>query len=132
MLDDSIKTFDFQSVWRARKTRDEARHYYVNQEHTLIKGLLEKDSISKKEFKIVIKLIGETTPVESIVQYHSEDPQSHELRDTGRDLDQGTIELATMMYKSLIATNTSPEIAVKQIFNIEPFNQFPELVQYLK
>jgi len=131
MLDDSIKSFDFQSVWKARKTRDEARHYYVNQEHTLIKGLLEKDSISKKEFKTVIKLIGETTPVESIVQFHSEEPESHELRDTGRDLDQGTIELATMMYKSLIATNTSPEIAVKQIFNIEPFNQFPELVQYL-
>ena len=132
MLDDSIKSFDFQSVWKARKTRDEARHYYVNQEHTLIKGLLEKDSISKKEFKTVIKLIGETTPVESIVQFHSEEPESHELRDTGRDLDQGTIELAIMMYKSLIATNTSPEIAVKQIFNIEPFNQFPELVQYLK
>ncbi|MDB9701766.1 hypothetical protein OAA53_03415, partial [Salibacteraceae bacterium] len=69
---------------------------------------------------------------ESIVQFHSEEPESHELRDTGRDLDQGTIELAIMMYKSLIATNTSPEIAVKQIFNIEPFNQFPELVQYLK
>ena len=118
MLDDSIKSFDFQSVWKARKTRDEARHYYVNPEHTLIKGLLEKDSISKKEFKTVIKLIGETTPVESIVQFHSEEPESHELRDTGRDLDQGTIELATMMYKSLIATNTSPEIAVKQIFNI--------------
>jgi len=132
MLDDSIKSFDFQSVWKARKTRDDARHYYINPEHALIKDLLEKDSISKKEFKATLSLIGETTPVESIIQYHSDDPESHELRDSGRELDQGTIELVTLMYKSLMAQNTSPEIAVKQIFNIEPFNQYPELVQYLK
>jgi len=132
MLDDSNKTFDFQSVWKARKTRDQVRHYYVNPEHALIKGALEKESITKQEFKRVLSLIGETTPVESIIQYNSEEPESHELRDSSRELDQGTIELATLMYNSLIAQNTSPELAIKQIFNIEPFNQYPELVQYLK
>ena len=132
MLDDSIKTFDFQSVWKARKTRDEARHYYVNLEHALIKEALEKEVITKQEFKRVLSLIGETTPVESIIQYHSEEPESHELRDSSKELDQGTIELAMLMYKSLMAQNTSPELAIKQIFNIEPFNLYPELVQYLK
>jgi hypothetical protein len=132
MLDDSIKTFDFQSVWKARKTRGEARHYYINPNHALIKDALEKETITKQEFKRVLSLIGETTPVESIIQYHSEEPESHELRDSSRELDQGTIELATLMYKSLMAQNTSPELAIKQIFNIEPFNQYPELVQYLK
>lgn len=130
MLDDSIKSFDFQSVWKARKTRDDARHYYINPEHALIKDLLEKDSVSKKEFKATLSLIGETTPVESIIQYHSDDPESHELRDTGKELDQGTIEVASMMYDSLKAQGMNRETAMKQIFNIEPFNQYPQLAQY--
>jgi hypothetical protein len=130
MLDDSIKTFDFQSVWKAKKTRNDARHYYINLEHTLIKQLLEKDSITKKEFKSAIKLIGETTPVESIIQNHSEEPESHELRDIGKELDQGTIDVAIMMYQSLKTQGLNKETATKQIFNIEPFNQFPELEQY--
>ena len=130
MLDDSIKSFDFQSVWKARKTRDDARHYYINPEHALIKDLLDKDSISKKEFKATLSLIGETTPVESIIQYHSDDPESHELRDSGKELYQGTIEVASMMYDSLKAQGMNRETAMKQIFNIEPFNQYPQLEQY--
>ena len=130
MLDDSINSFDFQSVWKARKTRDDTRHYYINPEHILIKDLLDKDSISKKEFKAILSLIGETTPVESIIQYHSDDPESHELRNIGKELDQGTIEVASMMYNSLKAQGLNRELAIKQIFNIEPFNQYPQLEQY--
>lgn len=130
MLDDSIKTFDFQSVWKARKTRENARHYYINNDHSLIKDLLEKESVSKKEFKSALKLIGETTPVESIIQYHSEEPESHELRDSGLELDQGTVDVAIMMYESLKSQGLNRDTAVKQIFNIEPFNQYPELIQY--
>ena len=130
ILDDTIKTFDFQSVWKARKTREDARHYYINPDHALIKDLLEKDSVSKKEFKTALKLIGETTPVESIIQFHSEEPESHELRDSGKELDQGTIDLAQLTFNSLISQGLNKEIALKQIFNIEPFNQYPELIQY--
>ena len=131
MLDDTIKTFDFQSVWKATKTRDDARHYFINPDHAIIKALIDKDSISNKELKSVLKLIGETTPVESIIQYHSEEPESHELRDSVRELDQGTIEVASMMFESLKSQGISKETAIKQIFNIEPFNQYPELEQYL-
>ncbi len=130
MLDDSIKSFDFQSVWKARKTRDDVRHYYINPNHSLIKGLINKESISSKEFKTVLNLIGETTPVESIIQYHSDDPESHELRNTDKNLDQGTIEVASMMYDSLKTQGLNREAAMKQIFNIEPFNEYPQLEQY--
>lgn len=130
MLDDSIKSFDFQSVWKARKTRDDVRHYYINTDHTLIKDLLEKDSITKREFKTALRIIGETTPVESIIQFHSEEPESHELRDSIAELDNGTVEVATMMYNSLKSQGINRETAIKQIFNIEPFNQYPELEQY--
>jgi hypothetical protein len=130
MLDDNIKSFDFQSVWKAKKTREDARHYYVNTDHPLIKQLLSQESIKRKDFRTVLNLIGETIPVESIIQFHSDDPESHELRDTDINLDQGTIEVASMMFESLISQGLNRDNAVKQIFNIEPFNQYPELEQY--
>lgn len=132
MLDENIKSFDFQSVWKAKKTREDARHYYINTDHPLIKKLLSQESIKRKDFKIVLNLIGETTPVESIIQFHSEEPESHELRGSDIDLDPGTIEVATLMYDSLMSQGLNRDTAVKQIFNIEPFNQFPELEQYFK
>lgn len=130
ILNDTIKTFDFQSVWKATKTREDARHYFINPDHAIIKALIEKDFITNKELKSLLKLIGDTTPVESIIQYHSEEPESHELRDGGKELDQGTIDVAKMMYDSLLSQGMNKETAVKQIFNIEPFNQYPELEQY--
>lgn len=132
MLDDSMKSFDFQPIWKARKTRDDARHYYINPGHSLIKEFLNKDSITKKEFKAALSLIGETTPVEAIIQYHSEDPESHELRDKGKELDEITIELAKKMYDSIKSGGVNKEQAIKQIFNIEPFNQFTQLVEYFE
>ncbi len=130
MLDDSIKSFEFQPVWKARKSRDEVRHYYINEKHAVIKSLLEKPSVTSSEFKSALKLIGETTPVESIIQYHSEEPESHELRDRQCEPDPSTIELARMMYSSLRTSGIDRSLAIKQIFNIEPFNQFPQLIEY--
>lgn len=132
MLDDTIKTFDFQSVWKATKTRDDARHYFINTEHAIIKGLIEKDSISNKELKSVLKLIGETTPVESIIQYHSEEPQSHELRGSGKEPESGIIELAKIYYDSLLKSGMNKDVALKNVFNLEPFNEYPTLITYLK
>ncbi|WP_242923106.1 ATP-binding protein [Pontibacter liquoris] len=130
MLDDSIKSFSFQPVWKARKTRDDVRHYYINPEHPLIKQLLEKDNISQSDLKAALKLIGDTTPVESIIQFHSEEPESHELRENKNEPDQGTIELAKRMYNSLKSTGVANELAIKQIFHIEPFNQYPQLIEH--
>lgn len=132
MLDDSIKSFDFQPVWKARKGRDEVRHYYINEEHAVIKNLLEKESVTVSEFRSALKLIGGTTPVESIIQFHSEEPESHELRDNQTEPDSGTIELARMMYSSLKSSGMDRELAIKQIFNIEPFNQYTQLIEYFE
>jgi hypothetical protein len=132
MLDDSIKSFDFQPVWKARKSREEIRHYYINEDHAVIKRLLEKQAITTSEFKSALKLIGETIPVESIIQFQSEEPESHELRENNVELDSGTIALARMMYSSLKSSGMNRELAIKQIFNIEPFNQYTQLIEYFE
>ena len=132
MLDDSISSFDFQPLWKATKQRDKVINYYINQEHPIITKYLENDSISKKDFKSILKLIGKTTPLESIIQNYSENPECLELRGENIELDDGTIQLAKMMFDSLKQTGVSNELAIKQILNIQPFNEFPQLLEYLK
>ena len=130
ILDDTHNSLSFKPVWKARKTRDDVRHYYINVDHPVINNLLSSDTITKSEFRKALKLVGQTTPVESIIQFHSEDPESHELRDNQKELENGTIELAQMMFKSLKSSGISDEMAAKQIFNIEPFNEYPQLIEY--
>ena len=79
-----------------------------------------------------MKLIGETTPVESIIQYHSEEPESHEIRGLNQEIDSGVIELAKLHFTGLVNSGMTEEVAIKNIFNLEPFNQYPELIQFLK
>ncbi len=132
MLDDTITSFDFQPIWKAKKQRDGAINYYINEEHPILAKDLKSDSITKKNLKAIFKLIGETTPVESIIQNYSENPESLELRNESKELESGTIKLAQMMFESLKKAGTSSEIAIKQIFNIQPFNEYPQLLEYFK
>ncbi|NPD85368.1 ATP-binding protein [Lentimicrobium sp. L6] len=132
MLDDSITSFSFQSIWKASKHRDGAINYYINEEHPIVSKILNAQKIEPKELKSLLKLIGNTTPVESIIQNYSENPESIELRNVTKELDTGTAQLAQMMFSSLKISGISKDIAIKQILNIEPFNEFPQLIEILK
>ncbi|WBX78421.1 hypothetical protein PG911_09195 [Tenacibaculum ovolyticum] len=116
----------------SEKKRDGAINYYINEEHPILAKELKSESITKKSLKAIFKLIGETTPVESIIQNYSENPESVELRNESKELESGTIKLAKMMFESLKKAGTSNEIAIKQIFNIQPFNEYPQLLEYFK
>ena len=131
MLDDSIKSFDFQPVWKATKKRDGAFDYYINEQHPLLDRIINKESIEKKDLKTLLRLIGETAPVEAIIQNYSENPESVELRSEHKELAQGTIQLAKLMFESLKQSGVANDIAIKQILNIEPFNEFPQIIEYL-
>jgi hypothetical protein len=132
MLDDSITSFDFKPIWKGTKQRDKGVNYYINEEHPIITKYLENETISKKNFKSILKLIGKTVPLEAIIQNYSENPESLELRDENLELEEGTIQLAKMMFDSLKQTGVSNELAIKQILNIQPFNEFPQLLEHLK
>lgn len=131
MIDDSITSFDFHPVWKATKLRDGSINYYINEEHPVILKMLNNETITKKDLKTILKLIGETTPIEVIIQHYSEKPESLELRNQDKELEQGTILLAQMMYDSLIQTGLNNDLAIKQILNIQPFNEYPHLIEYL-
>lgn len=122
---------DFHTLWKATKSRDGSRHYFINEGHPLINKLLEHESVSTRELKRSLKLIGEMLPVESIIQNNSEDPESHELRSTDSELSTSTAELAKLVYESLLSSGVSKENAFRQLMKIEPFNLYPELVEIL-
>lgn len=130
ILDDSTNSFSFQPVWKARIARDNSRHYFINPEHPFINGLLEQDEISTSELKSILAMIGETIPIEAIIQYHSEDPEAHELREGGKELSNILISMAIKMFSSLRTSGISKDIAIRQILNIEPFNEYPQLIEY--
>lgn len=130
-LDETVTALDFQGMWKATKSRDGARSYYVNTEHPVVQGLLGRNDIKGSELRQLLKMIGQTAPVESIIQFHSEEPQGHELREPYKELDEGTIKLAKLMFEASIAGGISREMAVKQILKIEPFNEYPELTAHL-
>ena len=132
MLNAGIKSFDFQSVWKVTKTREDGLEYNINKDHPIIKNIVDSEIISKKDLNTVLNLIADTLPIETIIQNYSEDPQVFELRSDNKELDEGTVTLAKMMYDSLIISGLSPEISIKQILHIEPFNEYPQLIEYLK
>ena len=131
ILDDSIKSFDFQPVWKGTKKRDKAFEYYINEEHPIINDIINSESVEKKDVKTILKLVGETVPVEAIIQNYSEHPESVELRKDQKELEAGTIQLAKLMFQSLKQSGVSKEISIKQILNIEPFNEYPQIIEYL-
>ena len=132
MLNSGIKSFNFQSVWKVVKTREDSLEYSINEDHPVIRSIAESDTITKKDLKTVLNLIADTIPLETIIQNYSEDPQQFELRSENKELDEGTVALAKMMFKSLLISGVSAEIAQKQILHIEPFNEYPQLIEYLK
>lgn len=131
MLDDSIKSFRFQPVWKATKKRDGRFDYYINEQHPVLERIMNKNDVEKKDIKTILKLIEDTIPIEAIIQNYSEYPESVERRKEEKKLDDGTIQLAKLMFRSLKQSGVALEIATKQILNIEPFNEYPQLIEYL-
>jgi hypothetical protein len=131
-LRDTGNQLPFQSLWKAKKGREDGLSYYINDDHSLIKAFLSQDSISKSDFKRVLKVIGETTPVEAIIQYHSEDPECHELREMDSEPSPEHIDFAKKIFSELKQQGFARERAVQQILNIEPFQSYPQLEEYLK
>jgi hypothetical protein len=127
-----LPEFEFQPVWNTVKTREDGIHYTINRSHPLVKQLLSGQENATSNINELLKLIERNIPIETIIYYQSEDPGIHELRITGPEIDESIIGFARQLYDALISQGTGNEIAVKQILNIEPFNQYPQLIEYLK
>ncbi|MFN1215642.1 ATP-binding protein [Chryseobacterium kwangjuense] len=116
-------TQHFQPVW-IEKQKYGKRYYEINQEHPLIA------SMDLKAIKPLIRLLEETIPVPLIVINESENPDSFFRPFEKVAASSELKELLKTVYKSLLNTN-APEQAKSRLLLIEPFNEYPELIECL-
>ena len=127
VLQRSLK-HEFVMLWQ-EKVRQGKRYYEVNRDHPVVREIIQGNPQIKAKINTLLRIIEETVPVPLITLNESEKPDLQSKTFEGDD--KIVIELLTDVYKSLLATS-SPDQAKRLLLFIEPFNEFPELIEGLK
>lgn len=117
----------FHPVWH-EKIRHGKRFYEINRDHPFVKEMLDQLGGSKKQIEQLFRFIEETIPVPLITIKESEEPEKHGAAFEGADT--GPIQIVMQqMLESLLTKGVPSEEAKAQILTMEPFNQFPHLLE---
>jgi hypothetical protein len=119
-----------QFLWEEYK-RHEKRYYKLNRNHPILKQLLlEPTGTYKTEIEKALRFIEETIPVPLITLKENENEILHgqPFEGENHDLIRATMKA---MYLNLIRHGKSGEQAKGIILNIEPFNFYPQYIEYL-
>jgi hypothetical protein len=122
VLQRKFSSMKFEPVW-LEKVRHGKRFYEINREHPLI------IKTGDAPMKILLRLLEESVPVPLIVLRESEDPDSF----TKPFENAPSAEITAMIrvvYDSLLKTNSEKDAKTRLHF-IEPFNEYPELIETL-
>lgn len=120
----------FQSLWLDKKKGDKWS-FVVNREHFLIREFKElAHTDPDKAMEQMLRFIEETIPVKSIFIKESEsgDNQIKPFEDANNDV----TTIIKTIYKNQIAMGKKTEQAKAFLLNLEPFNNFPELITSLE
>lgn len=129
ILQRKYASVQFQPVWY-EKLRHGKRFYSINREHPIITSLLESISDHRSELNELLRYIEETVPVPLITIKESEQPeiQGSPFEGTDQELIHKSMQ---MMYDRQIQNGKNSEEAKAHIMSIEPFNLFPQFLEYL-
>lgn len=120
----------FQSLWLDKKKGDKWS-FVVNREHFLIQEFKElAHTDPDKAIEQMLRFIEETIPVKSIFIKESESGENQTKPFEGADNDIATI--IKTIYKNQTTIGKTPEQAKAFLLNLEPFNNFPELITSLE
>ena len=120
----------FVPLWIDHK-RGEKWFYKINRSHPLIESI--KNQAKEKPDRAIetlMKLIEESIPVKSIYIREAEEPESQGKPFEGL-VHNDICSLMQTVFDSLIIQGKSIEEAKSVIFNLEPFNHFPEYIETL-
>jgi hypothetical protein len=122
-------SMQFQPVWH-EKLRHGKRFYSINRDHPILTNILESFKDHHSELNELLRYIEETVPVPLITIKESEQPENQGSPFEG--IDQEILQKSMqMMYDRLIQKGKNDEEAKAHIMSIEPFNLFPQLLEYL-
>jgi len=119
-----------QFLWEDYR-RNDKRYYKLNRSHPVIKQLFENANGYKTEIEKALRFIEETIPVPLITLKENENeiPHGQPFEGASHDLIQVTMKA---MYQNLIRQGIEENQAKAIILSIEPFNFYPQYIQYLK
>lgn len=120
---------EFSLFWE-EKVRHGKRFYKINRKHPIIDELFSTSRDMKKDFEKVIRFIEETVPVPLITLQESESEKPHGQPFEGADHDE-IKEIMQKLYRKYISNGLSIEKAKARILNTEPFNFYPEYIEFL-
>jgi hypothetical protein len=113
------------------QTRHGKRFYKLNRNHPILKELMKNADKIAPHIEKVFQFIEETIPVPLITLQENENETPHGQPFEGKDHE--SIRTTMMaMYDSMIEQGKTKERAMAIILNIEPFNFYPEYLEYLK
>ena len=129
ILQRKYASMQFQPVWH-EKLRHGKRFYSINREHPIIANLLESFNDNDSVLNELLRFIEETVPVPLITIKESEQPECQ--GSPFENIDQELLRKSMkMMYDRLILNGKKSEEAKAHILSIEPFNLFPQFLEYL-
>ncbi|MGB3453604.1 MAG: ATP-binding protein [Moheibacter sp.] len=125
----TIASSEYYPLWEER-TRHGKRFYKINKDHPLISNLIKNSGELKAEILKTIQFIEETIPIPLITLRESENEKPHGQPFEG--VDHNAIrETMTKLYRNFINAGLSSENAKARILNIEPFNFYPEYLEFI-
>jgi hypothetical protein len=119
---------DFVMVWQ-EKTRHGKRFYEVNRDHPAWASLQEDHPLAAKHMEKFLRMLEETVPVPLIALRESERPDA-QLKPFEQAATKELEELLKLMYATL-CKQMPPSQAKQQLHFIEPFSEYPEMIEKL-
>jgi len=118
-----------QYLWEDIK-RQNKRFYRLNRKHPVLKQLLENANSYITEIEKALRFIEETLPIPLITLKENENevPHGQPFEGINHDIIQKTMNA---MYHNLIDQGKSEEQAKGIILSIEPFNFYPQYIEFI-
>ena len=120
---------EYFPFWEER-IRHGKRFYKLNRNHPLIRGLKDDSIPHSSKLEQLLQFVEETVPVPLITLQESENEKPHGQPFEGSD--HGAIkETIQSLYKGFISSGLGVEKAKARILNTEPFNFYPEYIEFI-
>jgi len=130
VLKRKLASDEYYPFWEER-VRHGKRFYKINRKHPILIDLLTKSGDLKFEIEKAIQFIEETIPVPLITLLENENEKPHGQPFEG--LDHHAIkETMQKLFKTFVFNGLSIEKAKARILNTEPYNFYPEYIDFLK
>jgi hypothetical protein len=110
-------------VWRLEAVH-EGKRPRINRTHPLIAKALDDAGLGRRDLAAVLSLLEDSLPVSALPSQASENPP---LADQTPDR---VLELADMVYESMLAQGKTRSEAAQRICNTEPFYLYPQIIAH--